>query len=74
MYLSKKRMSKEDIANELKIKPGRVYILSRSIPLISEATIRKTLDDLYQLDLDIKSGLVDRYYSFELFLINFKRK
>ena len=50
MYLSKKRMSKEDIANELKIKPGRVYILSRSIPLISEATIRKTLDDLYQLD------------------------
>ena len=72
MYLSKKRMSKEDIANELKIKPGRVYILSRSIPLISEATIRKTLDDLYQLDLDIKSGLVDRHYAFELFLLKFK--
>ena len=72
MYLSKKRMSKEDIANELKIKPGRVYILSKSIPLVSEAAIRRTLDDLYQLDLDIKSGLVDRHYAFEMFLLKFK--
>ena len=72
MYLSKKRMSKEDIASELKIKPGRVYILSKNLAIISESTIRKTLDDLYQLDLDIKSGLVDRHYAFELFLLKFK--
>ena len=72
MYLCKKRMSKEDIANELKIKPGRVYVLSRLISIISESTIRKTLDDLYQLDLDIKSGLVDRHYAFEMFLLKFK--
>ena len=71
-YLSKKRMSKDDIASELKIKPGRVYILSKLLPLISSETIYKTLDDLYQLDLDIKSGLVDRYYGFELFLLKFK--
>ena len=71
-YLSKKRMSKEDIATELKIKPGRVYILSKLLPLISTKTIYQTLDDLYQLDLDIKSGLVDRYYGFELFLLKFK--
>ncbi len=71
-YLSKKRMSKEDIASELKIKPGRVYILAKLIPLISLNTIQKTLDDLYQLDLDIKSGLVDRDYGFELFLLKFK--
>ena len=72
MYLSKKRMSKEDIASELKIKPGRVYILSKNLAIISESTIRKTLDNLYQLDLDIKSGLVDRHYAFELFLLKFK--
>ena len=72
VYLSKKRMGKEDIANELKIKPGRVYILSKLIPVISEAAIRRTLDDLYQLDLDIKSGLVDRHYAFEMFLLKFK--
>ena len=71
-YLSKKRYSKEDIADELKIKPGRVYVLSRLIPIISEKTIHKTLDDLYQLDLDIKSGQVDRYYAFEMFLLKFK--
>ena len=71
-YLSKKRMSKDDIASELKIKPGRVYILSKLLPMISMDTIYKTLDDLYQLDLDIKSGLVDRYYGFELFLLKFK--
>ena len=71
-YLSRKRMSKEDIASELKIKPGRVYILSKLLPLISDKTIKETLDTLYQLDLDIKSGLVDRNYGFELFLLKFK--
>ena len=71
-YLNKKRYTKEDIASELKIKPGRVYILSRFLPLISEATIHKTLDDLYNLDLDIKSGQVDRYYAFEMFLLKSK--
>lgn len=72
IYLSKKRMSKDDIANELKIKPGRVYVLSKLIPIISEFTIRDTLDNLFQLDLDIKSGLVDRHYAFEMFLLKFK--
>ncbi len=71
-YLSKKRIPKEEIANELKIKPGRVYVLSKLLPMISDKAIKKTLDDLYQLDLDIKSGLVDRNYGFELFLIKFK--
>ena len=42
--------------------------------VISGKRILQTLEDLYQLDWQIKSGLVDRYYSFELFLINFKRK
>ena len=42
--------------------------------VVSGKRILQTLEDLYQLDKQIKSGLVDRYYSFELFLINFKRK
>ncbi len=71
-YLNKKRYSKEDIASELKIKPGRVFILSRFLPLLSESTLHKTLEDLYNLDLDIKSGQVDRYYAFEMFLLKFK--
>ncbi len=71
-YLVKKRMSAEDIASELKIKPGRVYILSKLVYRISDSTIHNTLNDLYQLDLDIKSGQVDRYYAFEMFLLKFK--
>ena len=71
-YLTKKRIPKEEIANELKIKPGRVYVLSKLLPMISDKAIKKTLDDLYKLDLDIKSGLVDRNYGFELFLLKFK--
>lgn len=73
-YLSRiKKLSQEEIASELKIKPGRVYILSKHLSLISEKAINQALEDLYQLDLDIKSGQVDRYYAFELFLLKFKR-
>jgi len=69
----KKRMSQDEIAKELKIKPGRVYMLIKNLSLISEQALLNTLEDLYQLDFDIKSGQVDRYYAFELFLIKFKR-
>lgn len=71
--LRKKKMYQEDVAKELKIKPGRVYVLSKSLSLISEKAIVRALEDLYNLDLQIKSGLVDRFYAFELFLIEFTR-
>ena len=68
-----KRLSQDEVAKELKIKPGRVYVLSKSLSLISEKAILRTLDDLYELDYNIKSGQVDRYYAFELFLLKFQR-
>ncbi len=73
VFLSKKGMNNDEIANELAIKPIRVQILKRQTYAMSEKNIHKTLDDLFQLDLQIKSGQVDRFYAFELFLINFKR-
>lgn len=73
-YLYKNGRSDEEIAKELNIKPGRVYILKKNISMVSEKAIHKTLNDLFELDLQIKSGLVDRFYAFELFLINFKRR
>ena len=66
--------SEEEIAKELNIKPGRAYILRKNTSLISEKAIHRTLNELFELDLQIKSGLVDRFYAFELFLINFKRR
>lgn len=72
-YLSKKGYREDEIAKELGIKSGRVFVLKKRMSAISEKAIHRTLDNLFDLDLQIKSGLVDRFYSFELFLINFKR-
>ena len=74
VFLSKKGLNNDDIAKELNIKPIRVQILKRNTYSISEKAIHQALLDLFDLDLQIKSGQVfDRYYAFELFLINFKR-
>ena len=72
-YLAKQGMNQDEIAKELNINPNRAKILRKNSFVISQKRINQTLEDLYQLDLQIKSGLVDRFYSFELFLINFKR-
>lgn len=73
VFLSKKNMDNDSIAKELGIKPIRVQILKRQTYTLKEKTIHRTLDDLFNLDLKMKSGLVDHFYAFELFLINFKR-
>ena len=73
-YLARHSYGPDDIAKELNINPIRAKILRKNSFVISCKRILQALEDLYQLDWQIKSGLVDRYYSFELFLINFKRK
>lgn len=72
-YLAKHGYQNEEIASELAINPIRAKILRKNSMTISQKRINQTLEDLYQLDLQIKSGLLDRNYSFELFLINFRR-
>ncbi|MFA7032316.1 MAG: DNA polymerase III subunit delta [Bacilli bacterium] len=71
-FLAKNGQSKDAIASQLRINPIRAQIILRSVHLISQKCLYQTLEDLFNLDLEIKSGLVDRYYAFELFLINFK--
>lgn len=73
VFLAKNGVENEEIAKQLGIKTIRVQILRKNIFSISEKNIEKTLDTLFDLDLKIKSGQVDRFYAFELFLINFKR-
>ena len=72
LYLTNCGINNDAIAEELKIKPVRVQIMRKYQFSISLSKIRKVLDDLFELDKQIKSGLVDRYFAFELFLINFK--
>ena len=71
-YLSKTSHSSEEIATMLGVKTIRVDIAKKQVYSVSESVVLKTLDDLFYLDYNIKSGAVDRFYAFELFLINFK--
>ena len=71
-YLLKNSHSENEVAELLNVKPVRVSIARKQMYNLSEKTILKTLDDLFNLDYNIKSGSVDRFYAFELFLINFK--
>lgn len=71
--LRTQRMMPDQAAKELGIKTGRIFVISKKLAFCSEQMINDALDNLFKLDYEIKSGQVDRYYAFELFLINFKR-
>lgn len=71
MFLSHKGLDKSEIASELNTSEGRVGITLRNTRYFSRRQIAHALDDLYYLDYQIKSGQIDRFYGFELFLINF---
>ena len=70
-YLDSRGLEKEDIASELGVSPVRVKIALKNARNISIKEIANALDKLYNLDLQIKSGQIDRSYGLELFLINF---
>ena len=73
LYLYKNNCSSAEIASELGVKEGRVKANLYSIRSnrFSAQEITRILDNLYKLDWQIKSGQIDRFYGFELFLINF---
>jgi len=70
-FLDSRGLDKEDIASELGVSPVRVKIALKNSKNISRRQIANALDKLYNLDLQIKSGQIDRSYGLELFLINF---
>lgn len=72
LYLMREGYSTDDAAKELGIKPIRVSIMAKYKYDISQEEIKNTLEALFILDKNIKSGQIDRDYGFELFLINFK--
>jgi len=71
-YLTKHNYSIKGISEELGINEIRAKILSRQVYNMKENAIKRAFDELYNLDYQIKSGQVDRFYAFELFLANFK--
>ena len=73
-FLLKQRLSYKEIGAKLKINnEKRISIIAQQALGIDESKIRESLDELYNLDLQIKSGLVDRVYALELFLIKYNK-
>lgn len=72
LYLSKQGLSLSEITKQLGIHEYRVKLALESQRHFNEARLLNILDQLYMLDFQIKSGQVDRFYGFELFLLNFK--
>lgn len=70
-FLDSRGLDKDDIASELGVSPVRVKIALKNSKNITRRQIANALDKLYNLDLQIKSGQIDRSYGLELFLINF---
>lgn len=71
LFLHDKGLDNDEIASELHCNPYRVKITLQNRKYLSRRDIAHVLDDLYYLDYQIKSGQIDRFYGFELFLINF---
>ncbi len=63
---------KESIAKEMGIHPYRVQLAIQNLTFLSLEKAMLVLEKLYDLDYRIKSGQVDPYYGFELFILNFK--
>ena len=66
-YLVRNNYTVKAISEELNINEIRAKILSRQVYNMKENAIKRTFDELYNLDFQIKSGQVDRFYAFELF-------
>lgn len=70
-FLDVRGLEKGEIARQLGVNEVRVSIALKNARYLSRRQIAHALDDLYNLDVQIKSGLIDRSYGLELFLINF---
>ena len=65
----KRGYTETDIATILKIKPGYIYFLKKIINKYESNDIINLLEELSKLDFEIKSGRVDKYQAFELFIL-----
>ena len=67
--LKKMKFSEEEIAKKLDVHPYRVKLIFRKSNL-DENKLVKYIYDLCKLDLDIKTGNVNKVIAFELFLLS----
>lgn len=71
-FLQNEGETKEGIAKEMAIHPYRVQLALTNLKFLPLSKALIVLDALYDLDYKIKSGQIEPYYGFELFILNFK--
>jgi DNA polymerase-3 subunit delta len=72
IYLMRKGNKAQEISSILNIKEIRAKIMMKNAYIMTAEAIEEVIENLFLLDYKIKSGQVDRFYAFELFLIKFK--
>jgi DNA polymerase-3 subunit delta len=73
-YLSKiKGLNNFEIGNQLKITDKRVYAIMKSSYRLNDNSYRNIFSALYELDKTIKTGRIDRFTAFEMFILNFNK-
>lgn len=70
MVLKDKGYSESNIANELSCHPYRVKLALEKVYHLNKMDLMDLLEELSNLDVKIKSGEIDRFVGFELFLLN----
>lgn len=73
-YLVDMGMLKDDIAKEMKISPGRAYYMIRDCKRLSFDAFLSALNDLADIELDIKSRMDDPDCAIEMFIALFKKR
>lgn len=71
MFLVQKRLTNADLAKELACSEGKIYVNREIIKNLTKEKVQETLNRLYELDRRIKHSELDRFYAFELFILNF---
>lgn len=71
LYLNKKGLSYGSIASELGENPYIVMKNLNNFKGVDRKLIKSALKKLYELDRAIKHSEINKYYGFELFIINF---
>lgn len=70
MVLKDRGYSEGNIANELSCHPYRVKVALEKVYHLNKMDLTSLLEELSDLDIKIKSGEIDRFVGFELFLLN----
>ena len=67
--LIRQGLTKDQIANYFKVKPGRAYYMMEAARKISDSNIKSLIERISELDCNIKTGKIDKKLGLQLFIL-----